>query len=173
MEFDQIVIIVLGLMAALWLLGATKSGHFILNRRSFATQSAEKSMEGFSQKKKFIEVGSWQVAYIDEGSGEPLILLHGCPFHSTEWKDVILLLAPHYRVIALDFADPRGDRFGLVALVCHWRSAVRSYGAVLRWFCRSIFIAVLKTGRMMSGSTSNPCWAICSSYSFVKVQSVL
>jgi hypothetical protein len=116
MEFDHIVIIVLGLMAALWLLGAAKAGHFILNRRSFASRSAERSMEAFSQKKKFIEVGSWQVAYIDEGSGEPLILLHGCPFHSSEWKDVISLLAPHYRVIAPDFTDPLGDRFGLVAI---------------------------------------------------------
>jgi pimeloyl-ACP methyl ester carboxylesterase len=34
-------------------------------------------------------VDGWRVAYIDEGIGPPVVLLHGCPFSSWEWKDVI------------------------------------------------------------------------------------
>jgi 2-hydroxymuconate-semialdehyde hydrolase len=59
-------------------------------------------MEEFSRRKKFIDVNSWRVAYIDEGSGEPVLLLHGRLFHSFEWRDVIPLLTPRYRVIAPD-----------------------------------------------------------------------
>jgi pimeloyl-ACP methyl ester carboxylesterase len=42
------------------------------------------------------------VAYIDEGSGPPVLLLHGCPFHAYEWRDIIPRLSPRYRVIAPD-----------------------------------------------------------------------
>src|SRR5215203_412338 len=36
------------------------------------------------------------------GSGEPIVLLHGCPFQSFEYSQVIPSLASHYRVIAPD-----------------------------------------------------------------------
>jgi pimeloyl-ACP methyl ester carboxylesterase len=49
-----------------------------------------------------IQVGEACVAYIEDGAGPPLLLLHGCPFSSYIWRHVIPLLRPHFRCIAPD-----------------------------------------------------------------------
>jgi pimeloyl-ACP methyl ester carboxylesterase len=61
-----------------------------------------RSTEPYARDKQYATVGPWEVAYLEEGQGEPLILLHGCPFQSWEWHAVIPLLAPHFHVIAPD-----------------------------------------------------------------------
>ncbi len=45
-----------------------------------------------------------RVAYLDEGPRDApvVVLVHGTPTWSLEWREVIRLLAPHRRVIALD-----------------------------------------------------------------------
>ena len=86
----------------LWLFGAAKAGLFIRDVDTFASEPGERSMEEFSRSKKFIDVGSWRVAYIDSGKGDPVVLLHGCPFQSFEYHKIIPLLARKYRVIAPD-----------------------------------------------------------------------
>ena len=68
----------------------------------YVSEPNEPSMEEFSKRKRYLEVGPWRVAYVDEGSGPPVFLLHGCPFHSFQWRDVIPVLSRHYRVIAPD-----------------------------------------------------------------------
>ncbi len=105
MKRKRIMYIVIGFIAALgllWTFAAMTAGLFITDRHAAASNPHEEPMEAFSKNKKFIAVDSWRVAYIDEGSGEPVLLLHGCPFHSFEWRDVIPLLTPRYRVIAPD-----------------------------------------------------------------------
>lgn len=105
MKRKRIAYAVIGVVAALgllWAFAARRAGFFVTDHHVAASSPDEASMEAFSKKKKFIDVDSWRVAYIDEGSGEPVLLLHGCPFHSYEWRDVIPLLAPRYRVIAPD-----------------------------------------------------------------------
>ena len=52
--------------------------------------------------KHHIQVGNARVAYVDDGDGPPLLLLHGCPFSSYIWRHVIPLLRPHFRCIAPD-----------------------------------------------------------------------
>ena len=42
------------------------------------------------------------LAYIDEGKGEPLILVHGLGSYIPAWKKNIAALSDHYRVIAVD-----------------------------------------------------------------------
>jgi hypothetical protein len=37
-------------------------------------------IDAFSANKRHIQVGGTRVAYFEEGSGPPLLLLHGCPF---------------------------------------------------------------------------------------------
>jgi pimeloyl-ACP methyl ester carboxylesterase len=59
-------------------------------------------LDRFSEKKRFVRVGEARVAYYEEGSGEPLLLLHGCPFSSYIWRKVIPLLSPRYRCLAPD-----------------------------------------------------------------------
>jgi 2-hydroxymuconate-semialdehyde hydrolase len=85
-----------------WLVGAARAGHFIRHRDAVASTESEDQVEAFSRKKKFAYVGRWRVAYVDEGSGDVVVLLHGCPFQSYEYSRVIPILARHYRVIAPD-----------------------------------------------------------------------
>ncbi len=46
---------------------------------------------------------SGSLFFVDEGAGDPVLLLHAGAGSSAQWKDLIELLRPHYRVLALDF----------------------------------------------------------------------
>lgn len=92
----------IGVMFAGWCVLAVQAGVFIGDRSIVTASTSDPEVEAFSKRKQYIDVAGTQVAYIDEGTGDPVILLHGCPFHSYEWKDVIPRLSPHYRVIAPD-----------------------------------------------------------------------
>jgi pimeloyl-ACP methyl ester carboxylesterase len=49
-----------------------------------------------------VPVGAATVAYLDEGDGPPLLLLHGCPFSSFVWRGVISRLRGRFRCLAPD-----------------------------------------------------------------------
>jgi pimeloyl-ACP methyl ester carboxylesterase len=59
-------------------------------------------IDAFSASKRFVQVGSARVAYYEEGSGAPLLLLHGCPFSSFVWRKVTPRLVPSYHCLAPD-----------------------------------------------------------------------
>ena len=50
-------------------------------------------LDGFSLAKQFAHVGEARVAYRDQGTGPPVVLLHGCPFSSFVWRNIIPALA--------------------------------------------------------------------------------
>ena len=52
--------------------------------------------------KKFITVKNRKIAYLEEGEGDPIVLIHGNPTSSFLWRNVIPRLASHGRVIAPD-----------------------------------------------------------------------
>ena len=56
---------------------------------------------GFDTLKK-VKVGDLQVAYREEGSGEPLLLIHGWPLSSLTWRKVVPKLSLDVRCIAPD-----------------------------------------------------------------------
>ena len=51
---------------------------------------------------KYADLGDGLVHYLEAGSGEPLVLLHGIPQTSYEWRYVIPMLADRFRIIAPD-----------------------------------------------------------------------
>jgi pimeloyl-ACP methyl ester carboxylesterase len=53
-------------------------------------------------ERAYVMTRDGQLHYITAGEGEPLLLLHQTPFSSEEYVKLIPLLAPHFRVIALD-----------------------------------------------------------------------
>ncbi len=59
-------------------------------------------IDAFSLGKRFVHVGAIRVAYHDDGSGPPVLLLHGCPFSSFVWRKVIPLLSDSFRCLAPD-----------------------------------------------------------------------
>jgi len=56
----------------------------------------------FPFSSKYIEVHGANMHYIDEGSGDPIIFLHGNPTSSYLWRNIIPYLVPHGRCIAPD-----------------------------------------------------------------------
>lgn len=58
--------------------------------------------------KKFCNVSGRRLAYVEAGSGDPVVLLHGNPTSSYLWRDVIPALAGCGRIIAPDLIG-QGD----------------------------------------------------------------
>ena len=52
--------------------------------------------------KKFLDVNGRKIAYVDEGSGNPIVLLHGNPMSSFLWRNVAPELLASGRVIIPD-----------------------------------------------------------------------
>lgn len=52
--------------------------------------------------KRHARVGANRIAYVDEGDGPPVLLLHGCPFSSFVWRGVIARLSSRFRCVAPD-----------------------------------------------------------------------
>jgi haloalkane dehalogenase len=51
---------------------------------------------------KWVALSSGRLHYVDEGKGDPVVLVHGTPTWSFEWRHVIRGLSPTHRVIAPD-----------------------------------------------------------------------
>jgi haloalkane dehalogenase len=64
--------------------------------------------ETMPYEKKFADVNGKQIAYVEEGSGDPIVLLHGNPTSSFLWRNVIPELVKSGRVIAPDLIG-QGD----------------------------------------------------------------
>jgi pimeloyl-ACP methyl ester carboxylesterase len=68
---------------------------------------------------RFVEVGRTRLHYLEQGSGDPILLLHGWPTSSFLWRRMLGPLAQHHRVIALDLPGygrsdrPRDVSYGL------------------------------------------------------------
>lgn len=56
----------------------------------------------FPYQSKFIEVLGSKMHYIEEGSGDPILFLHGPLLSNYTWRNIIPALAPYGRCIAVD-----------------------------------------------------------------------
>jgi haloalkane dehalogenase len=56
----------------------------------------------FPFESRYVEIHGAKIHYIDEGSGDPILFLHGNPTSSYLWRNIIPYLVPHGRCIALD-----------------------------------------------------------------------
>src|SRR5688572_11433508 len=83
-----------------WLAAARRSGVFI--GAGARVSARDRPLDELSARKRLIDVDGTNIAYLDEGDGEPLVLLHGCPFSAIEWREAIPRLATQFRVIAPD-----------------------------------------------------------------------
>jgi haloalkane dehalogenase len=73
--------------------------------------------ELFPVEHRFVELGGARIHYVDEGAGEPLLLLHGNPTWSFLYRKIIVGLRDEFRCIAPDYPGygmsdaPPGYRF--------------------------------------------------------------
>lgn len=51
----------------------------------------------------FADINGFKMHYVDEGSGETVLCLHGEPTWSYLYRKVVPILSPSYRVIAPDY----------------------------------------------------------------------
>ena len=59
-------------------------------------------MNDWEASKKTIEVNGRRIAYVEQGSGNPIVFQHGNPTSSYLWRNILPRLAAHGRCIALD-----------------------------------------------------------------------
>jgi len=77
-------------------------------------------------KSRFVELDGSVVHYVDEGSGPILLMLHGNPFWSFQYREVITALRDRFRCIALDFPG-----FGLSTGAPGYRYRAQDHAALL------------------------------------------
>ena len=53
-------------------------------------------------ERRRVRLSAGEVAYVDEGDGPAVLLIHGFPTSSHLWRDLVPVLAPRFRVIAPD-----------------------------------------------------------------------
>ena len=71
---------------------------------------AQRAKAGLTEK--VVSVDGHDVVYLDGGSGDPLILLHGFGANKDNWTRIAPLLSPHFRLIIPDlpgFGDSTRD----------------------------------------------------------------
>ena len=80
--------VVVVVFAGLWGALAVHSGA-LLPSDAVAVSLGEFTDDGFSARKKTVVLPVGPVAYLDEGEGPVMVLLHGCPFSAYEWNAVL------------------------------------------------------------------------------------
>ena len=78
----------------------------------------------------FLDVDGQKIHYIDEGSGETILCVHGNPTWSFAWRNVVRKLSDHYRVIAIDHlgcglsSKPHGHAYALAGHISNLQTLV-------------------------------------------------
>ena len=62
-----------------------------------------RDLPGYPFAPHYVDVGGLRMHYVDEGQGEPILLLHGEPTWSFLYRKLIPPLASRYRVLAPDY----------------------------------------------------------------------
>lgn len=61
-----------------------------------------KDVMGWKNKGRYLNYQGHNIFYFQEGKGENLLILHGYPYSSYEWKDMLKVLTQHYTVTIFD-----------------------------------------------------------------------
>ncbi len=65
--------------------------------------TAQEISADFPFESNYIEVHGSKIHYVDEGSGDAILFLHGNPTSSYLWRNIIPYLTPMGRCVAMDF----------------------------------------------------------------------
>ena len=87
----------------------------------------------FPFESQWFEIHAGAVHFIDEGEGDPILLLHGNPTWSFLYRGIIIRLRKKYRCVALDYPD-----FGLSARPENHGYTPSEHAEVFRHFVRHL-----------------------------------
>jgi len=77
----------------------------------------------FTFQSKYVTIASGKrIHYVDEGEGDPLILVHGGPTSAFSWRNLISELSNHARVIAYDQINYGGSDKDLENFSYDWKA---------------------------------------------------
>jgi len=87
----------------------------------------------FPYQSKFVEVNGSQIHYIEEGSGPPILFLHGNPTSSYLWRNIIPYLSKQGRCIAPDLigmgkSDKPDIRYGFFDSYAYLEAFIETLG---------------------------------------------
>ena len=58
--------------------------------------------DAFPYESHYVDVRGSRMHYVEEGTGDPILFLHGNPTSSYLWRNIIPYASPHGRAIAVD-----------------------------------------------------------------------
>ena len=68
-----------------------------------AVARAETEVDRFRAARRYASLPFGRIAYVERGTGEAALFLHGAPLNSFQWRSAIDRLSPYRRCIAPDF----------------------------------------------------------------------
>ena len=121
-----------------------------------ATGEADKISAAFPYQKQRRRILGREMAYVEVGAGDPIVLLHGNPTSSYLWRNVLPHLQPRGRCIAPDLIG-MGDSDKLPdsgpAPIGSSSTAATSTPCLRPWMCTSGSPSSSMTGARPSAST--------------------
>ncbi len=75
----------------------------IAGPRPSAAPSTPMDAATFHAARRFADTSSGRIAYVERGSGEAALFLHGYPLNGFQWRGALERLSAHRRCIAADF----------------------------------------------------------------------
>ena len=94
----------------------------------------------FPYQKQRRRVLGREMAYVEVGQGDPIVLLHGNPTSSYLWRNILPHLQPLGRCIAPDLigiGDSTSCLTAAPARIASWSSAITSTPCSRPWLCVS------------------------------------
>ncbi len=97
------------------------------------TPPIERADPALGLTRRRVQVRSGTLTYVEEGSGRPVVLLHGAPLTSLGFVRVIRGLSAHFRVLAPDLPG-----FGQSEPGAAFDGSLAAYAAAVEEFCRAL-----------------------------------
>ena len=85
------------------LLGGLAACAPAVGRRAALARSADMDAAAFRAERRYLDLRQGRIVYVERGSGEAALFLHGFPLNSFQWRGALPRLAPYRRCIAPDF----------------------------------------------------------------------
>lgn len=101
--------------------------------------------------RRYLRMGQARIAYLDDGQGPPVLLLHGAPVTSLGFLRVIRELQSRHRVIAPDLPG-----FGASEVPAGFEGSLEAYARFIREFCEALELE----GMVMYVNDSSGCMGL-------------
>ncbi len=89
------------------------------------------AFEGYPYASRYVPLAGGRMHYVDEGSGTPVVMLHGVPVWSYVWRDIIPHVARGHRAIAPDmFNHGKSDKNRQYSFADHYTAFERFVDAL-------------------------------------------